>query len=103
MQGYKLEDIILGTALYFQDFEECQQYLSTLVSTTSTQAKNNCHIGAANHTDHDDDDDEPPKKRFKKKVHTKKGTKDGDNCNHSQTGPTPTMNGKQWATKKRLR
>ncbi len=64
------KDVVLGTPLYLPDFEECQQYLSTLVSNTSTQAKNNCHIGAANHTDHDDDD-EPPKKQFKKQVHTK--------------------------------
>jgi hypothetical protein len=60
------KDIVLGTPLYLQDFKECQQYLSTLVSNTSTQAKNDRHIGAAHRTDHDDDDGGPPKKRFKK-------------------------------------
>jgi hypothetical protein len=34
------KDIVLGTPLYLQDIEECQQDLSTLVSNTSAQAKN---------------------------------------------------------------
>jgi hypothetical protein len=35
------KDIVLGTPLYLQDFEECQQDLSALVSNTSAQAKKN--------------------------------------------------------------
>jgi hypothetical protein len=81
------KDIVLGTAIYLQDFEECQQYLSTLVSNTSTQAKNDRHIGSAHRTDNHDDDGEPPKKRFKKKLPFKKGAKDGDFSKHKPKKP----------------
>jgi hypothetical protein len=41
------KDDVLGTPLYLQDFEECQQYLSTLVSNTSAQSKNDQPIGVS--------------------------------------------------------
>jgi hypothetical protein len=38
-------DIILATPIYLQDFKECQQCLSTLVSNCSIQAKNDRTVG----------------------------------------------------------
>jgi hypothetical protein len=57
------KDIILATPQYLQDFEECQQYLSTLVSNSTAQAKNNRAVGSGTHGDKDDDGRGPPKKK----------------------------------------
>jgi hypothetical protein len=62
------KDIVLGTPMYLQDFEECQQYLSTLVNNTSAQAKNDRHVGAAHRMDDGDDDRGPAKKKAKRNI-----------------------------------
>jgi hypothetical protein len=61
------KDIILATPKYLQDFEECQQYLSTLVSNSTAQAKNDRAVGSASRgeNDHSQSDGRPPKKRQK--------------------------------------
>lgn len=40
------KDIVIATPQYLQDFEDCQQYLSTLVSNSSAQAKNEPTVGS---------------------------------------------------------
>jgi hypothetical protein len=68
------KDIVLGTDVYLQDFEECQQYLSTLVNNTLAQSKADRHVGAANRHDHDEEG--PPKKKARKEDWKKKPKKD---------------------------
>jgi hypothetical protein len=61
------KDIILATPQYLvQDFEECQQYLSTLVSNSTAQAKNDHAVGSATHGDEDNLDGRGPPKKKKK-------------------------------------
>jgi hypothetical protein len=92
------KDIVLGTPLYLQDFEECQQYLSTLVSNTSTQAKNDRHIGAAHRTDqHDNDDGGPPKKRFKKAKPQRDANKKGGAVDLSKHKPKKPLTDRSYS------
>ena len=64
------KDIVIATPQYLQYFEDCQQYLSTLVSNSSAQAKNDRNVGSTTRG-HDKDDDVgrvkggngPPKKK----------------------------------------
>jgi hypothetical protein len=66
IHGSKLQvgkDIILATPQYLQDFEECQQYLCTLVSNSTAQAKNDHAVGSATRGDEDKTIVDHPRKR----------------------------------------
>jgi hypothetical protein len=70
------KDIVIATPQYLQDAEDCQQYLSTLVSNSLAQAKNNRNARSMAHgQDHDEDNEDncdkvqlPKKKKKKKKL-----------------------------------
>lgn len=85
------KDIVLGTPLYLQDFEECQQYLSTLVSNTSAQSKNDRHVGSAGRQDRErdesDEEDRPTNKKRKTGKFEKKHEKPFDKNKHKPKKP----------------
>jgi hypothetical protein len=85
------KDIVLGTQMYLQDFEECQQYLSTLVSNTSAQSKNDRHVGSAGWHDHERDESNEDDRQSNKKCKTgkfeKKHEKPFDKNKHKPKKP----------------